>query len=64
MNYYPIITFNTADGKISYQAELNCYDINQVNWLLEEHDHVAELIVAKIAAAKVDLINKYSIEEI
>jgi hypothetical protein len=63
MSYFPHIDFVTADGPVSYQAELDC-SVNQMTWLLEEHDHINEEIAAKVATAKTDLINKYSIEEI
>lgn len=63
MAHYPYIDFVTADGKISYQAELDC-SVNQINWLNEEHDHINDEIAKKVAVAKENLINKYSIEEI
>ena len=63
MSYHPQINFNTATGQSNYQAELDC-SVNQMTWLLEDHDHINEEIAIKIAAAKTDLINKYSIEEI
>ena len=63
MSYFPHIDFVTADGKVSYQAELDC-SINPMNWLNEEHEHINDEIGTKIAAAKANLINKYSIEEL
>lgn len=63
MSYFPHIDFVTAGGPVSYQAQLDC-SVNQMLWLLEDHDHINEEIATKIAAAKADLINKYSIEEI
>ena len=61
--YYPRINFNTAEGTIGYQAELDC-SVNQALWLLEEHEHIDDEVATKIATAKADLINKYNIEEI
>jgi hypothetical protein len=63
MSYFPHIDFVTADGPVSYQAELDC-SVNQMNWLNEEHEHINEEIATKVAVAKADLINKYNIEEI
>ena len=63
MSNFPHIDFVTADGPLVLQAELDC-EVNQMNWLLEEHEHINEEIAKKIATAKADLINKYSIEEI
>jgi hypothetical protein len=60
---YPQINFNTADGPVVYQAELDC-SINTMNWLNEEHEHINNEVATKVAAAKADLINKYSIEEV
>ena len=61
--YLPMIDFNTADGTLVLQAELDC-SVNQMTWLLEEHGHLNDEIATKVATAKADLINKYSIEEI
>ena len=63
MANHPVINFSTAEGELNFQAELDC-SVNQMTWLLEDHDHINEEIATKIAAAKTDLINKYSIEEI
>ena len=63
MAYFPIIRFNTAAGKLKYQAELDC-TVDTSNWLLEDHDNFETLKDEKIAAARADLINKYSIEEV
>ena len=63
MANHPVINFNTAEGELNLQAELDC-SINQMTWLLEEHDHISEEIATKVAVAKADLINKYSIEEV
>ena len=63
MSNFPHIDFVTAEGKVSYQAELDC-NINTMNWLNEEHEHITVEIEKKVAVAKLDLINKYSIEEV
>ena len=63
MAYFPIIRFNTAAGKLRYQAELDC-TVNQMNFLNKEHDNIEEETKKMIALAKEDLINKYSIEEV
>ena len=63
MAYFPIIRFNTATGKINYQAELDC-TVNQMNFLNEDHDSIEEETKKMIAIAKADLINKYNIEEV
>ena len=63
MSYFPCISFVTADGPLVLQAELDC-EVNQMNWLLEEHENINEEIAKKVGVAKADLINKYNIEEI
>jgi len=63
MSYFPCISFVTANGTLVLQAELDC-EVNQMNWLLEEHEHINEEIAKKVGVAKADLINKYNIEEI
>ena len=52
--YLPMIDFNTADGTLVLQAELDC----------DSNDESEEEINTNIAVARVDLIDKYNIEEV
>ena len=67
MAYHPTIEFFVTGDPTGYskvfQAELDC-EVNQMDWLLEEHEHINEEIAKKVGVAKADLINKYNIEEI